>query len=243
MEVFTIFNAMMKDSFLNKKFKYTYSNACVYIILANVLVFFLTQYTNIGYMGLSLQGWLGMIPSLVSKGWIWQLFTYMFVHGSFTHLFFNMFALLMFGQALERYLGSREFLLFYFLCGFLGGVISYVFYVVQGVPEFFFEGGQIYYYVTQGAPVLVMGASGCIYALLFLCAVLFPNARLLFFFVIPMRMPFAVMIYIAIEVFSQVFGVNDGVAHLIHLSGIAVAWLYVMIRFRMNPIKIWKENL
>ena len=58
-----------------------------------------------------------------------------------------------------------------------------------------------------------------------------------------MRMPFAVMIYIAIEVFSQVFGLNEGVAHLIHLSGIAVAWLYVMIRFRMNPIKIWRENL
>ena len=56
-------------------------------------------------------------------------------------------------------------------------------------------------------------------------------------------MPFAVMIYIAIEVFSQVFGLNEGVAHLIHLSGIAVAWLYVMIRLRMNPITIWKENL
>ena len=233
----------MKDSFLNRKFKYTYSNACMYIIIANVLVFFLTQFTNISYMGLSLQGWLSLIPSLVNKGFVWQLFTYMFVHQSYMHLFFNMFALLMFGRALEQYLGTREFLLFYFVCGFLAGVVSYVFYVVQGVPEMFFEGGNIYYYVNQGAPVLIMGASGCIYALLFLCAVFFPNARVLFFFVIPMRMPFAVMIYAVIEIFSQVYGINDGVAHLVHLSGIAIAWLYVMIRFRMNPIRIWSENL
>ena len=152
----------MKDSFLNRKFKYTYSNACMYIIIVNVLVYFLTQFTDISYMGLSLQGWLSLIPSLVNKGFVWQLFTYMFVHQNYMHLFFNMFALLMFGRALERELGTREFLLFYIVCGFLAGVASYVFYVIKGVPEFFFEGGQIYYYVNQGAPVLIMGASGCI---------------------------------------------------------------------------------
>ena len=234
---------MMKDSFLNRKFRYTYSNACVYIIMANVLVFIATQYLNISFNGLQLRTWLGMMPSLVNKGCIWQFFTYMFVHGSYMHLFFNMFALLMFGRMLEYYLGTREFRLFYFLCGFLGGVISYVFNLIQGVPEILFEGGHAYFYLTQGTPVLFVGASGSIYALLFLCAVLFPTSRILLFFFIPLKMPIAVMVYIAIEVFSQVFGVNDGVAHLIHLSSIAVAWLYVMIRFRMNPIKIWKDNL
>ena len=241
--MFTIFITMMKDSFINKKFKYTYSNICVYIIMANVLIFIATEFFNINYMGLPLRAWLGMVPSLVNKGYVWQFFTYMFVHGSYMHLFFNMFALLMFGRMLEYYLGTKEFLLFYFVTGVLGGVISYVFYVIQGVPEIFFEGGQAYYYAMQGTPVIVIGASGCVYALLFLCAVLFPTSRILFFFFIPMRMPFAVMIYIAIEVFSQVFGLNEGVAHLIHLSSIAVAWLYVMIRFRMNPIKIWRESL
>ena len=241
--MFTILNYKMKDNFLNKKFKYTYSNICVYIIMANVLVFIATQYLNISYMGLPLTTWLGLMPSLVNKGFVWQFFTYMFVHGSFTHLFFNMFALLMFGRALEYYLGTREFLLFYFLTGFLGGVISYVVSLIQGVPEIFFEGGYAYYYVAQGIPTVFIGASGCIYALLLLCAVFFPNHRILFFWFIPMRMPFAVMIYIAIEVFSQVFSLNDGVAHLIHLSGIAVGWLYVLIRFRMNPIRIWRENL
>ena len=51
------------------------------------------------------------------------------------------------------------------------------------------------------------------------------------------------MIYIAIEIFSQVYGVANGVAHLIHLSCILIAWLYVWLRFRLNPIKVWRENL
>ena len=222
----TILDTMMKDSFLNKKFKYTYSNAAVYIVLLNVFVFMLTNYSGLMIKGLPLIYWLSLIPGFVNMGWVWQFVTYMFVHGSVMHLFFNMFALIMFGRVLERTLGTREFLLFYFLCGILGGVINYVFYVIQG-----------------SLGVAVMGASGCIYALLFLCAVLFPSARLLLFFFIPMKMPYAVMLYIAIEIFSQVYGIANGVAHLIHLSCIAIAWLYVLIRFRLNPIRVWRENL
>ena len=216
----------MKDSILNKKFKYTYSGACIYIVLLNVLVFMLTDYTRISFKGLPLVYWISLVPSFVNRGWIWQFVTYMFVHGSPMHLFFNMFALIMFGRTLERYLGTREFLLFYFLCGILGGVVSYLFYLLQGASN-----------------VAIMGASGCIYALLFLCAVLFPNARLLLFFFIPMKMPYAVMLYIFIEIVSQVYGLRSGVAHLIHLSCILIAWIYVMVRFRLNPIRIWKENL
>ena len=218
---------MMRDSFLNKKFKYTYSNASIYILLINMLVFFAVNYTSISFKGLKLVYWLSLVPSFVNHyGWIWQFVTYMFVHGSIWHLFFNMFALIMFGRSLERYLGTREFVLFYFLCGILGGIVSYLFYIIQGTTN-----------------VAVMGASGCIYALLFLCAVLFPSARLLLFFVIPVKMPYAVMIYIAIELFSQIYGVANGVAHLIHLSCILIAWLYVWLRFRLNPIKVWRENL
>ena len=216
----------MRDSFLNRKFKYTYSNAAIYILLINVLVFFAVNYTNIAFRGVRLVYWLSLIPGRINMGWVWQFVTYMFVHGSVWHLFFNMFALIMFGRSLERYLGTREFVLFYFLCGILGGIISYLFYIIQGTTN-----------------VAVMGASGSIYALLFLCAVLFPGARLLLFFVIPVKMPYAVMIYIAIELFSQIYGVANGVAHLIHLSCILIAWLYVWLRFRLNPIKVWKENL
>lgn len=217
---------MMKDSFLNRKFKYTYSNAWLYILLANVAMFLATNYAGIRIKGLPLVYWVSLVPGFINHGWVWQFLTYMFVHSSFSHLFFNMFALLMFGRTLERALGSREFVLFYMLCGVLGGVVSYLFYIIQGVTA-----------------VVVMGASGSIYALLFLCAVLFPTSRLLFFFIIPVRMPIAVLIYIAIEVIDQVLGLQGGVAHLVHLSCIAIAWLYVVLRFRLNPIKVWKDSL
>ena len=128
------FYRMMKDSFLNRKFRYTYSNASVYLVVVNVFVFIATYYLNISFKGLPLVYWLSLVPGLVNNyGWAWQFVSYMFVHGSFMHLFFNMFALLMFGRTLERYLGTREFLLFYFLCGILGGVVSYAFYLLLGI--------------------------------------------------------------------------------------------------------------
>jgi len=198
----------------------------MYLVLINVMVYMLINYTSIRINGLPLIYWIGLIPGCVNMGWVWQFFTYMFVHSSFSHLLFNMLGLIMFGQVVERAVGSREFVLFYFVCGVLGGVISYLFYMEQG---------------TLGA--VIVGASGAVYALLFLCSVLFPQARVLLFFFIPMRMPIAVIVFIAIELFDQIVGINGGVAHLIHLSSIAVAWIYCLVRFRLNPIKIWKENL
>ena len=215
---------MVKNNFLNKKFKYTYSNAVSYLILINIVVYMLVNYSNFRINGYPLVLCLGLVPGCINMGWVWQFFTYMFVHNSFTHLFFNMFGLYIFGKTIERELGTREFLLFYFVCGVLGGVISYFFYLLQG-----------------SYAVIVVGASGSLYALLLLSAVLFPYAKVLLFFFIPLRMPYAVMLYIAIELFDQVVGLNGGVAHLIHLSSIAIAWLYCLIRFRMNPIKIWRS--
>ena len=215
---------MVKNNFLNKKFKYTYSNAVSYLILINIVVYMLVNYSNFRINGYPLVLCLGLVPGCINMGWVWQFFTYMFVHNSFTHLFFNMFGLYIFGKPIERELGTREFLLFYFVCGVLGGVISYFFYLLQG-----------------SYAVIVVGASGSLYALLLLSAVLFPYAKVLLFFFIPLRMPYAVMLYIAIELFDQVVGLNGGVAHLIHLSSIAIAWLYCLIRFRMNPIKIWRS--
>ena len=195
----------------------------MYLILINILVYLVVK-SNYPIKGLPIIYYLGLVPGCVNMGWVWQFFTYMFVHSSFTHLLFNMLGLYMFGTILERELGTREFLLFYFVCGVLGGVISYVFYLLQGQYM-----------------VVIVGASGSLYAMLLLTAVFFPNARVLLFFFIPMRMPYAVMLYIAIELFDQIVGLNGGVAHLIHLSSIAIAWLYCIIRFRMNPIKIWKN--
>ncbi len=216
----------MRNNILNKKFKYIYMNAAAYLIAANVLVFFLTYLRNTMVKGVPLFYWLSLVPTLVSEGCVWQFFTYMFVHAGYRHLFFNMFAILMFGVTLERAIGSREFLLFYFLTGAMGGITSYLVSVFTGQTN-----------------VVYMGASGAIYALLFLTSVMFPTARILLFFIIPLKMPFAVILYIIIEVVSQVMDLGGGIAHLIHLSGIAYAWIYCLLRFRISPFKVWRDAI
>lgn len=214
----------MKDSILNKRFKYTYSNASLILVGINVVVFFLTRYFTIRIGGTPLFYWLSMVPSLIEHGYVWQLFTYMFVHANLSHLFFNMLALIMFGMMLERTIGSREFVLFYLVSGFLSGVISFLIYEMAGTN------------------VVMMGASGAIYALLLLFSVIFPTSRILLFYFIPVQAPIAVLIFAVICVANEMFTVSN-TANLTHLAGFAVAWVYCLVRFRVNPIQVWKSSI
>lgn len=216
----------MNDNILNKKFKYAQWNSVYYIIAINVAVFFLTNFTDVSIKGIPLKYYLSLIPFFVKHGYVWQFVTYMFVHSSVSHLFFNMYALLMFGVLIERMIGSKEFLLFYFLVGTLGGVINYLAVVVFG-----------------GANIALMGASGAIYGILFLMAVMFPYNRVLLFFFIPMKMPMAVLSFMIIEIASQITGTASDIAHLVHLSGLVLAWIYCLVRFRISPLKVFKETL
>lgn len=215
----------MNDNILNKKFKFADWNAVYYIIALNVAVFFLTYFFNVLIRGIPLKYYLSLIPLFVQQGYVWQFVTYMFVHSSFSHLFFNMYALLVFGLLIEKHIGSKEFLLFYFLTGIFGGITNYLTAVIFGGTNF-----------------VAMGASGAIYGLLFLMAVMFPYNRILLFFVIPMKMPVAVLTFIVIEVASQITGTAADIAHLIHLSGLLFAWLYCIVRFRISPWKVFKET-
>lgn len=216
----------MTDNFLNKKFKYVNWQSAKILVLINCAVFIVTNYFPFSVRGVGIKYWLSLIPVFVHTGFIWQFATYMFVHSSLTHLFFNMYALLVFGSLAEESLGSKEFLLYYFLTGILGGVANYIAVLIWG-----------------GANIVVMGASGAIYALLFLIAVMFPRNGVLLFFIIPMRMPVAVFVFVAIEIISQISGMGADIAHLIHLSGILFGWLYCLIRFRISPIKVWRDTL
>lgn len=213
----------MNNSILNKRFRYSYSNVALVLVCINVFVFILTEYTRISIKGLPLIYWLSLIPSFIDEGFVWQFLTYMFVHSNISHLFFNMLGLLMFGMMLERNLGSKEFLLFYLLSGFLSGVLSYLIYKIAGIN-----------------PAL-LGASGAIYSLLFLFAVMYPNARILLFFFIPLRAPVAVAIFAAMCIFNELFS-SSNTANMTHLAGFAVAWIYCLVRFRINPIKVWRGS-
>lgn len=209
----------MKDSLLNRKFRYTYENVTLKLIIANVLVYMLMMVVPKAY------GVLALVPGYVLyKYWYWQFLTYMFVHANFTHILFNMLGLFMFGTAVERRIGSKEFLCFYLLTGTLSGVFSYVSYLIAGTN------------------VVLVGASGAIYAVLLAFAVLYPSARILVFGIIPVQAPLLIGIYTVMELFNQVSGTSGGVAHLTHLAGFGFAYLYFIFRLRINPLDEWRRN-
>jgi membrane associated rhomboid family serine protease len=140
----------------------------------------------------------------------WQILTYMFIHGGFLHLFFNMLALWMFGIELEHLWGSKRFLTFYLLCG-LGGALSNL---------------LIAPLVGQVGPTV--GASGAVFGVLLAFGVLFPDRPIYLYFFLPVRAKYFVAFYIAWELFLGVTQTSDGVAHFAHLGGAAVGFLYLV---------------
>lgn len=204
----------MKNSIINRQFRYCYYNGALILLFINLAVYFLTNTFP------SLTYYLAMIPSAVLYNhWYWQFFTYMFVHGSFSHLFSNMLGIVMFSMIVERKIGTKEYLLYYFLCGTLAGIASYISYYIAGFNA------------------VLVGASGALYAILLIFAVFFPNAVVFIFGILPVRAPILVLIYFGIEFFSQFR--FDGVAHTTHLFGLLFGWLYLRIRMRIKPLKVW----
>ncbi len=205
----------MKNSIINRQFRYKNINSWAFILAVNVIVYLSIQlFSNIVY-------YTSLVPLYVYfKHYYWQFFTYMFTHASFWHLLSNMFALFVFAPVIERKIGTGEFLLFYILVGVLSGVASYFTYWYSGM-----------YYTV------LLGASGAIYGLMFLFTLLFPEAVLLIFGLIPIRAPLLILIYFFIDFFGMFS--TDGVAHLVHLYGLLFALIYSVIRMRMNPLKKW----
>lgn len=198
--------------------RYTQTGMTEKLIVANLAVFVLCAAIP------RLEYYLAMIPGFVLHGWVWQLFTYMFVHGGVTHIFFNMLSLYIFGRAVEYKLGSNEFLLFYLAVGLGSGIFSFLVYVLMGWN------------------VILVGASGAIYGVLLLFAVFYPYARIFVFGLLPVRAPVLVVIYTAIELYSEVFGVRGGISHLTHLGGLLVAYLYCLVRLRIDPIQVFRDS-
>jgi membrane associated rhomboid family serine protease len=146
----------------------------------------------------------------------WQLITYQFLHGGFSHVFFNMLMLWMFGMEIENQWGSKKFLIFYLMCG-----------VVAGLAHMFispFLGGGI-------APVV--GASGSIYGVLVAFAMMFPNRLIFLYFLFPIKAKYLIGILIAME-FLFVDSASSGVAHLAHLGGALAGFIYIIFDKRSN---------
>jgi len=100
----------------------------------------------------------------------------------------------------------------------------------------------VVYWFSGAYLVILLGASGAVFAVLLAFAVFFPQAVIFVMGIIPVRAPILVLIYAAIEIYSQVFNVGGGVAHLTHLAGLGAAYLYFLLRFRINPMDVFMNR-
>ncbi len=154
----------------------------------------------------------------------WQPVTYMFLHGGFSHLFFNMFSLWMFGRTLEYEMGWKRFLTYYMVCG-VGAAIAQI-----GVAQIDFanmEVGSMAWYNYMGIPTV--GASGAVFGLLLAFGMMHPNALIsLIFPPITLKAKWFVIIYGVLELFLGVSGNMDNVAHFAHLGGMFWGWLLLL---------------
>ncbi len=156
----------------------------------------------------------------INSGAYWQLLTSMFLHGDLFHILFNMYGLYIFGKPINKMWGDGKFYLFYLMCGICANICSFLFF-----------------YFTASNPVSLIGASGAIYAILLAFAAYFPNTQLLLFFFIPMKVKWAVLLFTAIEIISQVSNSASNIAHITHLFGFLFAYLFLIIFFHIDPIK------
>ena len=206
------------------------------IIIINVVIYFVTQFRYFSVPAnflnnLSLKGktltvrainnyglfttLFSLFPNMITEnGWLWQFFTYMFLHGGMLHLFFNMYALLLFGRPLEDRWGWKEFLSFYLVTGTCAGIVTF------------------FWYLVSNPSIPTVGASGAIFGVILAFGLEFPDAVLLLFFIIPMRAKYAALIFGGIELIMLVTGARAGIGHFTHLAGIFFGYMYFLVRIR-----------
>lgn len=190
------------------------------LIIINISVF-IFQWMFIGsgltYAGVDIGYWFARLLYLYPLGegfQIWQLVTYMFLHGNLMHIFFNMLMLWMFGMEVENLWGSRKFLVFYFAAGITAALANLFI-----APLF----------TTTGPTV---GASGGVYGVLVAFAMMFPNRYIFLYFFVPIRAKYLITFFVLLEIFNGVFGTRDGIAHIAHLGGAVVGAIWVLMESR-----------
>lgn len=212
------------------------------LLIVNVVVFLATYLFRT--MGVDLNNVLGLHFFLAPDFHIYQLFTYMFAHGGFSHIFFNMFALWMFGCIVERTCGAKKFLTYYIVCGVGAGLFQELaqfaqFYFIASEQLPHFTLAQTMKVANANAAFLnlwtTVGASGAVYGILLAFGMLYPEERIFIFpLPVPIKAKWFVMGYAAIELFMAYSSTGDGVAHLAHLGGMVFG--FFLIRYwRRHP--------
>lgn len=207
------------------------------LLIINILAFAASYVLKLS--GIDLDSICGLHFFMAEDFHIFQLFTYMFLHGGFTHIFFNMFALWMFGCVIENVWGPRKFLFYYISCGVGAGLMQEIaqllqFYILAteqipgiGISELVTVARNSSTVLNAGTTI---GASGAVYAILLAFGMTFPNERIFIFpLPVPIKAKWFVMIYVALELFMALNSSGDGVAHMAHLGGMLFGFL--MIRY------------
>lgn len=212
------------------------------LLIINVLAYLVGML--FGNMAGGLNDLFGLHFFLAPDFGVYQLVTYMFMHASLSHLFFNMFALWMFGCIVERTWGARKFLFYYMACGIGAGLLQEMaqfaqFYMLAAENVHGFSVSQIMTVAKASAAGInlwtTVGASGAIYGILLAFGMLYPEERMFIFpLPVPIKAKFFVVGYAAIELFMAFSTSGDGVAHLAHLGGMLFGFL--LIRYwRRHP--------
>lgn len=232
------------------------TNTVKHIILINILLY-VTKYVLYN-RGVDLDIYLALSFPASSLFQPWQFLTHMFMHGNLNHLIFNMLVLLFFGSIIERAIGTKRFIMFYFVCG-LGasllhlGVISIEYFNLigtvseadlnlvkeQGVDLYFVEGKNWIGILGEINEILLtksLGASGAMYGIYMASAILFGNREMLFGFLIPIKIKYFVFGLIAMQLYEGLAGLGGNVANFAHLGGALFGFLM---------LKYWKitENI
>ena len=235
------------------------------LLIINVIFYLATWAAQVAWH-IDLSDYLGLHYIGASDFRPYQFVTYMFMHGGFAHLFFNMFALWMFGNSIENVWGPKRFLIFYFVCGIGAGLTQELVQYIQLADIHMYQNVNIGSRIIPVEEYLNMlttvGASGAVYGILLAFGMMWPDSRIYIYFAIPIKAKWFVIIYGLIELFSG-FSSVDNVAHFAHVGGmifglgLILYWRYqsgtwnprFKIRFNKNkdfgngrPMSDWDYN-
>lgn len=201
----------------------TVTKNLIIICVVSFVVDFVLSNLGIDFGGRALNEYLGLVPQdILTRGWVWQFVTYIFMHGHPLHILLNMLILWYFGAEIELKLGAKTFLQYFLVCGIGAGIFNFAVNVTFGSAA------------SLTHPII--GASGAIFGILAAYGIFFGNRYFLVFFLFPMKAKYFVLLMAGIEL---VMGVEanpqDNVAHFAHLGGMAVGAAYIWIRYMRPP--------
>ncbi|MBI1729932.1 rhomboid family intramembrane serine protease [Candidatus Acetothermia bacterium] len=222
---------------------FSFASATQYLVLTNILVYAIQVLLQSGQGASNSGGDLFSVFNLRGISWfeqifalqappqsyrvVWQVVTFMFLHGGITHILFNMWALWLFGTALERVWGAEYFLKYYFVAGIGSGITvvllslispHYVYSICQQMPM----------PLPDGCIPVTLGASGAIFGLLLAFGMLFPEQLIYLYFAVPIKAKYAVILFGGLEFFLTVGpNLEPGVSHIGHLGGILFGFIFL----------------